>query len=232
MKYCGWCNKELPHSSFGPHKRSADGLNYQCKKCRADYENKRRRAQGLLEKAKSKIEGNQKLCMHCKKMKPLSQFSTSSRGLGGVHAYCKPCFADRYRDKDKAKEATASYRNRHKERWRSGHRLHQFKRKSQIRVSSDGSVTDEFLASLYANPVCAYCNRNIPPKDRTADHVVPLSRGGPHAAENLVMACNSCNSSKSDMTAEEFRSSIKCPTMSKSSPTPLGPMEQESQLFS
>lgn len=28
------------------------------------------------------------------------------------------------------------------------------------------------------------------------DHVVPLSRGGPHAADNLTVACRRCNRSK------------------------------------
>jgi 5-methylcytosine-specific restriction endonuclease McrA len=37
----------------------------------------------------------------------------------------------------------------------------------------------------------------------TVDHVVPLSRGGPSEAENLVIACYDCNQRKSNMIPEE-----------------------------
>lgn len=37
------------------------------------------------------------------------------------------------------------------------------------------------------------------------DHIFPLSKGGGYEIENLAPACISCNSSKSDMTLDEFR---------------------------
>lgn len=44
---------------------------------------------------------------------------------------------------------------------------------------------------------CAYCGRSFSDVLRpTQDHVVPISLGGNHAAENIVPACASCNSSK------------------------------------
>ncbi len=39
---------------------------------------------------------------------------------------------------------------------------------------------------------CAYCGS----QGRTQDHVVPISRGGTHTADNVVPACQSCNSRK------------------------------------
>jgi 5-methylcytosine-specific restriction endonuclease McrA len=44
-----------------------------------------------------------------------------------------------------------------------------------------------------AKGCCFYCKRKRP---LTMDHVVPLSRGGAHAAYNIVAACHSCNASK------------------------------------
>lgn len=43
---------------------------------------------------------------------------------------------------------------------------------------------------------CAYCRCDL--KRATMDHVVPVSRGGAHAAGNVVPACRSCNSKKCD----------------------------------
>jgi len=40
---------------------------------------------------------------------------------------------------------------------------------------------------------CVYCGAT---SQLELDHVVPLSRGGAHCADNLVVACRSCNASK------------------------------------
>lgn len=43
---------------------------------------------------------------------------------------------------------------------------------------------------------CAYCLRAD--VSMTRDHVIPLSKGGPDTADNIVPACHSCNSKKND----------------------------------
>lgn len=51
---------------------------------------------------------------------------------------------------------------------------------------------------------CAYCKCDVymtkgyAPNQATIDHVVPLSKGGPHTYNNIVTACQSCNSAKGD----------------------------------
>ena len=54
---------------------------------------------------------------------------------------------------------------------------------------------------------CIYCGRELG-KDRTLDHVVPLSRGGAHAKRNLVPACRSCNSSKQDKDLSQWAAGV------------------------
>ena len=44
--------------------------------------------------------------------------------------------------------------------------------------------------------VCQYCNNPFPQKQLTLDHVIPISRGGKTSWENIVSACNPCNSHK------------------------------------
>lgn len=60
----------------------------------------------------------------------------------------------------------------------------------------------EAILALHENR-CAYCGRYDVPM--TQDHVVPISRGGSHSAENVVPACKSCNSGKGARTPEEWR---------------------------
>ena len=42
---------------------------------------------------------------------------------------------------------------------------------------------------------CQYCGST---KNLTIDHIIPRSRGGEDTWENLVVACNPCNTRKSD----------------------------------
>ena len=48
---------------------------------------------------------------------------------------------------------------------------------------------------------CAYCGQQT---KLGQEHLVPLSRGGSHTLENVVPACQPCNSKKCDRTPLEF----------------------------
>ncbi len=47
---------------------------------------------------------------------------------------------------------------------------------------------------------CQYCGTT---RHLTLDHVVPLSKGGPHSWTNVVTACEACNQRKGDRTPEQ-----------------------------
>lgn len=52
---------------------------------------------------------------------------------------------------------------------------------------------------------CQYCGVRGGLFDLTIDHIVPRSRGGRTAAENMCAACFACNQRKGDRTPEEAR---------------------------
>ena len=58
------------------------------------------------------------------------------------------------------------------------------------------------------NYVCQYCGQAYAKAELTVDHVVPRSRGGEHAWENVVAACLRCNQRKGDRTPEEASMSL------------------------
>lgn len=63
-------------------------------------------------------------------------------------------------------------------------------------------------ANIFFKGECCYCGHE--PKKRgsrlTKEHLVAIAHGGTHTAENIIPACKSCNSSKSDKPfAEWFR---------------------------
>lgn len=56
---------------------------------------------------------------------------------------------------------------------------------------------------LRDNFTCQYCNRVGVPNELTLDHILPQSRGGKSAWENLVTSCKKCNTQKGDQTPKE-----------------------------
>ena len=50
---------------------------------------------------------------------------------------------------------------------------------------------------------CQYCQRTLASTELTLDHVVPRSRAGETAWENLVACCHDCNNRKGSRTPEE-----------------------------
>lgn len=54
-----------------------------------------------------------------------------------------------------------------------------------------------------AGVICAYCGDENGPFD--LDHLYPVARGGTDEANNIVVACASCNRSKGAKTLKEWR---------------------------
>ena len=50
---------------------------------------------------------------------------------------------------------------------------------------------------------CQYCHALLPTGELTLDHVIPRSRGGETAWENLVACCHPCNNRKGNRTPDE-----------------------------
>ncbi|MCM8857958.1 MAG: HNH endonuclease [Candidatus Thiodiazotropha sp.] len=50
---------------------------------------------------------------------------------------------------------------------------------------------------------CMYCLAELPDRQLTRDHVLPISRGGEDAGINVVTACVTCNQRKGARTPEE-----------------------------
>lgn len=202
-KKCTKCGEMLSIDKFSPTKRNQDGSvkyrNSQCVECRASLKRKT---------PKYKDSGVSKECRDCRVIKPYSEFSPAVRGKFGLSAYCKLCHAERYRDKEKSRTNTARYRATHPERWKAAHRIHQFNRRSLIKATDDGTVTDDFLKMIYSTEKCYWCGKFTPKHLRTLEHVVELSNGGSHSASNITMACVSCNSSR--LNKENIENANQC----------------------
>lgn len=51
---------------------------------------------------------------------------------------------------------------------------------------------------------CYYCKKSFPRNEITMDHMYPRSTGGPTIPQNIIPACKGCNTTKADMTKNQF----------------------------
>jgi 5-methylcytosine-specific restriction endonuclease McrA len=208
LKCCSKCIIEKEAAEFSPQRQSKDKLSSWCKACKRQLMKSRRRALGVTPTITPNVVTDvKKECLNCRLVHPLNEFPDSERGRKGKGSYCKKCTREYHRQEKfrlKRRAAVSRYREKHKDRWRFLHRCQQMKRRAWKAAADTGAVTHQFLCQLYLVSTCHYCNKPIPPERRTADHIIPLSKGGLHHPDNMVMSCGSCNSSKSNRSVEEF----------------------------
>jgi 5-methylcytosine-specific restriction endonuclease McrA len=77
------------------------------------------------------------------------------------------------------------------------------KRRALKRQGPDPLTREEWTAiQVFFGHRCAYCGQGG--LRLTQDHVIPLSRGGAHTADNVVPACRPCNRRKGTRTPLEL----------------------------
>lgn len=145
------------------------------------------------------IEG--KACIRCLEWKPLPKFGKSKSCKGGRNTHCTTCASRNIRERypETVKRGNAKYQKANPEKLY----LNSMRQRArQVGVQVEW-ITLQNLSDLRTafGEVCAYCKAN---KANTFDHVIPLTRGGPHALSNMVPACLRCNQSKKNLTPEEW----------------------------
>jgi 5-methylcytosine-specific restriction endonuclease McrA len=109
------------------------------------------------------------------------------------------------------RKANADTIKEYNKRYRIAHHLERrtesAARRAAIRGASLGDANA--IKAIYRrarenkNVRCYLCGRLIPKGERQVDHIIPLSRGGAHAAANLAIACSACNRKKCAKMPEE-----------------------------
>ena len=202
LKLCSKCLVEKAIDNFSPTVRNIDGSvkyrNSWCHQCKIDT---RICKQGGRIRPIPKVYEDSKECLECREIKSLDEFSPASRGRMGRAAYCKPCSSKRIIKSERYQsganvENTRKYRRENPEKCRAAARISQFNRRSVIKATCDGTVTEEFLKSVYAKEICYWCKKFVNRNKRTLEHIKELSQGGVHSACNITMSCSSCNSAR------------------------------------
>ena len=192
-----------------------------CKTCHRAWKSasaRKRREQKrknlLLKNEELKHEGK-RVCARCFHVKTLSEFGTTlAHRKGKLNKLCDECLTHIYT------------RNT---RYKMDHSLtHHFWRKKAYAANSvarnryakekaipirEVSLTDidhivkpQQLAKLYQEQkgICKYCKVALTVENISIDHIIPVSRSGSNAPENLQLVCQDCNYLKRMRTHPEF----------------------------
>lgn len=169
LRVCTACGSALPLDAFHRDKRSPDGLRRQCKACRS--------------------------------ARVRDWYAANQERQRDRQRERREKWADRIRRQD----AERYERNRDERIERATAGVH-LRRTRLFAAGHDSSVTRANLRKQYGD-ACFYCGCEMtfartprgtkrPPNLATLEHVVPVSRGGSHTWDNVVLACLRCNFSK------------------------------------
>lgn len=89
------------------------------------------------------------------------------------------------------------YRKMHRLNWRHISRA----QKAEVRADATTNQLIRILAKQKGR--CCYCHCIT--DDLTLEHIVPISKGGSHTAENIAFACLCCNERKADRDPFDFK---------------------------
>ena len=179
-KYCPVCNQHKPDSEYRKNKRTPDGLMYCCRDCanvmrRQEY---RRNPDKYIAYRQENKERSIKY----------------SREYYAANADVIKYKNKQYRD---AHPLAKTWRRL----WakRNPERNYEQKREYRARkLNAPGKYTAKEWEGLkhYYNFTCLCCGLSEPEITLTADHVVPLVRGGSNDILNIQPLCRSCNCRK------------------------------------
>lgn len=189
-KCCTRCGKEYPATLeyFTSRAKGRFGLASECKDC----EHIRQAAYRAVSKDK-KRERNQRYYAENK--------AREKKRIKRYYEQNKDKFHQRYiatRDRKLEKQKQWARANSENIRIRA------MRRRSRVK-SADGDVTTEEVMMQYKRQrtKCYYCGCLLM-GNYHIDHVIPISRGGRNAIDNIVLACPSCNREKNARLPHEW----------------------------
>jgi 5-methylcytosine-specific restriction endonuclease McrA len=199
-KYCGGCKVTLCIGKFHRNKNTKDKLNYQCKECVS--KSHKSWYQRNHESVKTKTARWQK--------EHPEQAAKSKKKYKVTHSQQVKAQDKIWRDRNtmqprqwrtsnvvRVRETARLWRRNNRDRHLSIMRGVRHRRRAQMNQSGGSFTWREWVAiKAKYNYTCLCCGRCEPEIKLTADHIVPIYRGGSSNIENIQPLCRSCNASK------------------------------------
>jgi 5-methylcytosine-specific restriction endonuclease McrA len=208
-KTCSTCGIEQARTAFTAAKANKDGLQGKCKACR----NRTGAAwyAANLDKGRQSARAAEKR----QRQNPAKREAKYAKTLAWKAA--NPARVQAHRDTDAAKAKTNPTRKashaKANTKWFAKHptyrRTASHKRRALIK-GAEVLDADIDIERLYARDrgVCALCGKRVNKALKwpdlgcaTIDHIIPLTKGGPHSWANVALAHHRCNSLKNNRSA-------------------------------
>jgi len=218
-KRCRICQLTKPLDDFHRHSSSKDGHRSECKPCHC--EEVRRYAR----ENRAKVNASRKRWVQANRERYLAwyreyqrrrywtspeEFRKKCREWRKTHPEAAQASHRRWVEKNRPRrrEIDRRFYERHKEerkehvrQWQNANRDkvkgYRYERRARMRGTPSEKVDP---AEIYVRDkgICHICRRKVSRKTFTLDHLIPLSRGGLHAASNVAIAHHRCNCLRSD----------------------------------
>lgn len=209
LKRCSKCPNEYPATIeyFPPRKSASDGLRGTCRNCyRAT-----KRAMTAKNREHYRAKGREWIAKNPEKKSEMSrrdyQKNLDARRAKRAEWRSKNAHIKRQNYLDfKARNPELV-----KERRRAYHLRYPYKtveqarrRRASIRgVYGEFTRADELQQYQNQAGLCWWCGEHVG-SNYHVDHYIPIARGGDNTADNIVIACPMCNSSRRDLLPEEW----------------------------
>ena len=204
------CRESKPLSLFGVKSGAKDGYTSMCKACKS---RQRRESYAMNPRATldanarsrqrnaEKINERKRAAYEAQKNDP--DFKAKRKAYADSRKEEKREYDRRYRERtrEQQKKWSREWAANNKDKVRAIRRTYKVKRRA---VESEGIGTTELAAwAESAEKSCYWCGIQCD-ESYHIDHYEPLSRGGEHRVENLVISCPTCNMRKSCRDPYEF----------------------------
>lgn len=227
--------KPLSEFGVGTRRNGHEYPRPQCKSCYREMGRKPRSEQKIRRVYTDPLTGDRmKQCARCEKELPVSLFAVVSGRVRSYCKECETNYNHElyWRDPERARAAARLDYERHTDErlqrareWREANRewVENYQREyNEQHLEQKAAYTQRRRAEALGAPVveevdrvaiiqrdkstCYLCGKLLGRREITLDHVIPLSRGGSHTAENLRVCCHTCNVRKKDRLLEELAS--------------------------
>lgn len=228
IKICTKCKQALPATTefFHRHKIGKYGLRSKCKKCRYEYEikpNKEKLLQNARKWKKSnsgRVKQSRKKYYEEHKEEELTNMKKYQDEHREEIAEQRKTYIEN--NKEKIKKTQKRYYEENKEAIFERNKKWNERNKDKIRMidarkrhkrqaiektlPADFSEKQWNECKLYFNNKCSYCGKN---STLQQEHFIPVSKGGEYTLNNIIPACQSCNSSKNNKSFFDWYSGYK-----------------------
>lgn len=230
-KTCSKCHEKKPadRANFSANERGKFGLNSICKPCKATARRELRHARRappyfsccVCAAVTQRLSSKQKRCKPCQAQYRAEYWRAHRRRPEQRVRIAEWTRNYRDRNRDKVADTFWVWSQKNKERLREQRRQyraanpdtvkHQRRMRRKREQAAGGSYTVEQFVALCQKQDwrCTYCEEFVGREKMTADHKMPLVRGGRNDIENIAPACQRCNNRKYDRTPEEFAELLK-----------------------